>query len=293
MKSLCRLLVAVLSVIVLSMALCACRMPFPAETERLTEEIETVLDGILSGDRQLVRDRFAEETAFSDFDGVFDSWTQSLEGVEGFTLEPIGWRKAVENGVHTFEITCRVQSEIDGLLVRATMQDGKLVAFTLSAEDPEVEGGAVLVTNIVFYVLTGLSVALVVLMLIDCSRRKVNAKPLWLILIAIGHVEIYASLLSSETSFGIHIGDLIPFSELTVWQSGAFDLSVMLPVGAAVYFFMRKWLTEHYEEHGAAKEGDGRVASLQESDNHPDGHFESAEPSEDTKRETPDEDRKS
>ena len=255
MKKTVRIFVAVLAVLFAVLGMTACELPLSDEGEELTEKVQAMVDAILADDADTVRAQFSEEVDLSSFDETFASWKSLLAGFEGYGLTPTAWKKSIDNGVSSFELTCRITSGDKTLLVQAKTVEGKLVSFVFSTEDAKAEGGIAGVVSIVMYVITGLSVALVVLMVIDCARRRLNAKALWIILIVIGHLEIYATKTASDLSMGYHIGALVPFSNFAAYESGAFELSLFIPVGAIVYFFMRKWLTAKYEAPVKPDEG--------------------------------------
>lgn len=254
MKQTIRVFAALFALLTL-LCLCSCELPMPKEGEALEDVAEDVMEEILEGDPDAVRSYFSADTDLTDFDAVFAEWQTLLADVRDFELTPVGWRKNIKGGVHSFELTCRVRCAVEGLMLRVTTVEERLTGFTFYLEDPEITGGGVLVANIALWTLTGLSVALVVFMVIDCAKRKLNAKPLWLILILVGHLKLYVSTLQGRFSAGFHIGTIVPYSELTAYESGVFDLRIILPVGALVYFFLRSRLTESYEKEQAKKKG--------------------------------------
>ena len=99
----------------------------------------------------------------------------------------------------------------------------------------------------ILLILSALGIALVVLMVLDCAKRQLNAKALWIIVIALGHLKAYVNTVEEELDFGWNIGALLPYSRLILYDNGMFDFLVVLPVGALVYFFLRKWLTAKYQ----------------------------------------------
>lgn len=254
MKQTIRVFAALFALLTL-LCLCSCELPMPEEGEALEDLTEDVIEEILEGDSDAVRSYFSTDTDLTDFDAVFAEWQTLLADVRDFELMPVGWRKNIKGGIHSFELTCRVRCAVEGLMLRVTTVEGRLTGFTFYLEDPEVTGGGVLVANIALWTLTGLSVALMVFMVMDCAKRKLNAKPLWLILILLGHLKLYVSTLKGSFSGGFHIGNLVPYSELTAYESGVFDLRIILPVGALVYFFLRSRLTASYEKEQAEKKG--------------------------------------
>jgi len=76
-------------------------------------------------------------------------------------------------------------------------------------------------------------------MLIDCAKRNIKWKPLWIILILMGMFTVVIS----DSRFSVHIGlVLAEYCHLKLFTSGSFELNLALPVGAIVYFFIRKTL---------------------------------------------------
>lgn len=277
MKKTVRIFVVALAVLLLMACMTACELPLPDEGEALAETVQTMVDAIVADDADTVKAQLSEKVDLTSFDETFASWKTLLAGVDTYEFQAIGWKKSLDNGVSSFELTGRIESESGTLLVQAKTVEGELVSFVFSTEDAKTEGGIAGVVSIVMYVITGLSVALVVLMVIDCARRRLNAKALWIILILIGHLELYATKAASGLSMGFHIGAIVPFSSYTVYESGAFDWSLLIPVGAIVYFFLRKWLTAKYEapvkpvedEYVVLEEGAGTAGDAEKSENPP------------------------
>ena len=80
------------------------------------------------------------------------------------------------------------------------------------------------------------SVAFCIWMIIDCAKRKIDKKPLWIIIILLGFSITY----TLGNSVGIRFMLNFVLSISTISRD---SLSVGAPIGAIVYCIMRKKLT--------------------------------------------------
>ncbi len=98
------------------------------------------------------------------------------------------------------------------------------------------------VLGIVATVVSILFIAFTVWMIVDCARRRIRKKPLWIILIIAG-ISITLSI-GFESNISFFIGLMMQFSRVKMDLSlPGMMIRFVIPVGAIVYFFMRKQLT--------------------------------------------------
>lgn len=81
---------------------------------------------------------------------------------------------------------------------------------------------------------------------IDCLKRKVKLKPLWILLILL----VYGGglLYRTQNGMGFHAQlTLIQFSGLLLSDMGGFQLTLLFPVGSFAYLIFRKKITKEDE----------------------------------------------
>ena len=107
-------------------------------------------------------------------------------------------------------------------------------------------GPAEVSAGVMGWVFTGLGVAawgFVLWMVVDCLRRKMKHKWLWLLTILLVWMVFSLSLFQGKASIHFNFGVLIGLSRLSVFADGSRALYLYLPLGAVSYFFTRKKLT--------------------------------------------------
>ena len=83
-----------------------------------------------------------------------------------------------------------------------------------------------------------------VIMLIDCAKRRIKRKPLWILLILIGMLTLSLSYAEGQLNFNGNIGVfLFSYSYLKLFTTGAWTFRLVLPVGSILYLIFRKRLT--------------------------------------------------
>jgi len=94
----------------------------------------------------------------------------------------------------------------------------------------------------ILLLLNGVSVGLGVYALVDCARKKIKNKVLWIIILIIGFATVGATVTGTSFRMNFNLGWLTAYSALIRYGSGAVTLRLMLPVGGIVYFCMRRSL---------------------------------------------------
>lgn len=254
MKKRLALLSAVALMLVLVLSLGACDVS--EKSERATELCRQMTDAIIAGDIDAAYALVQEYHPRESFEEGFSYLQEAFEGVTTYELKMNSFKSVMDNGVGYFCAGYIVKTNLEeDILVEVAMYDGDEGLFRYSvsySRNLEASGGITSMgdANVfqwILLILSALGIALVVLMVLDCAKRQLNAKALWIIVIVLGHLKVYANTLEEELDFGWNIGALLPYSRLILYDNGAFDFLAVLPVGAVVYFFLRKWLTAKYQ----------------------------------------------
>ena len=87
-----------------------------------------------------------------------------------------------------------------------------------------------------------LEIAFILWMAIDCALRKIESKFLWISLILLGIVTLSFSYGDGSLAFDFAISFIFDYTALIGHVKDLVSLHIMLPIGAVVYFFLRKRL---------------------------------------------------
>lgn len=177
-------------------------------------------------------------------------WNQMqyvVDGAENYEIEQIGWNVNTTNGVTTSTTAHQVYFDNGKtILFRVTTQEGiegiAGIYFSDATEFLNDTETFVPTTRIVLIVYSVLAIAFCIWMLVDCIRRKIKRKPLWIILILVG---ISFTVTVGETSaFKFMIGLMLQGSSVVADPSIlSVVIKLVVPVGAIVYLCLRKKLT--------------------------------------------------
>lgn len=216
---------------------------------RNEEYTRSMLDAFMIGDQEVVLDIMGAE-AEKEFFNVYRHITKKIKGNVGYDLVLLQNHSYTEEGylVHRskYRITFSDETVYSVTVYGVEKMEG-LAYFEINLMDNEVaENLAPNGLTVGMTVLTLLGMAFAVWMIVDCVRRSMKKwhKVLWIIVIlAFGGV----SLQWYANGFYIMLNARIPLG--ISWVSligGLWKLQVMLPVGAIVYFFLRKKISARY-----------------------------------------------
>lgn len=185
----------------------------------------------------------ASEEAFAEY---WQTIRTVADGAETFFMKQIGWNINSTNGI----ITCTTahQVEFDNgrtILFRVVTREdipGLANVYFHDTTDFVTGTAYVSVVSIVLTVLSLLAIAFTVWMFVDCLRRKVKLKALWAIVTLLG----IAVTFTYGQTLGIHFSLGLIFQISSIVAEPAIlsvKLKLAVPLGAIVYFFLRKRLT--------------------------------------------------
>jgi len=191
------------------------------------------------------------------FDSAFADMINYLGDFSTFEVgEATGYNYNLQNGVSYERVTFLVDTDHKDFYIAVTQmnESAKVGGFHVTlveALSPSYTGTVTTMSGanaVQWGVLIG-GLALLgfaIWMLVDCARRKIRKKVLWLLLIIFGFLSLSVSL-GDMMNFSFNIGFFLSTSALRIYSNGAITLSLVIPVGAIVYFFLRKKLTRSAE----------------------------------------------
>lgn len=227
------------------------------ETERgrkIQGQCEQVIDAMLDKNVNTAYALFTAETDKTAFTGQFPVLCTYLEEVETYQLKQIGWYVSRKNGRSYYQATFEMKTNAGLFRIIGTEVDGLngLYDFQLQLEsqfNPKFTGTITTMAGAnafqwVLFVLSLVMFLFVVITAVDCSRRKMKYKPLWLILTLAAMVTFTLTLSDGNLSAHFGVGILFPYNYLALYETGAFAFRLMVPIGAIIYWLVRRPMTK-------------------------------------------------
>ncbi len=218
------------------------------ENEHARELTETFLDAAFANDLEAAYAVMTPETDKESFSQVFPKIASLFESAESYTLKQTGWYTTLKNGVQTTTMTYSAETNEEKIfIVQSSLTEGYEGLTWINFNDTEwvtKKAASFAPLNIGLIVFSVLAIAFSVWMLIDCIKRKIAKKPLWIILILLG-VNLSLTLSAEKINFNWAIGLFCKLSGVNanIYQN-LLTISVLIPVGAIVYFIVRKHITK-------------------------------------------------
>lgn len=205
------------------------------------------MDHVLQNDYDGAYAMVKETVTEADFGAYWTTIVPAAEGAEHYEMTQTGWNLSTENGRSLTSTTYEV--ELDNsrtvLLRVVTAEDIEGIAgihFSDVTDFLTSTAKYLPTLRVVMGVFSGLALLFMILMLVDCLRRKMRYKVLWIILIlcGIGVTFSVGEGFSSEFFAGL----MIEASTATAdpWLR-AVEVRLMVPMGAVLYLFLRKKFT--------------------------------------------------
>jgi hypothetical protein len=251
------------ALLVLTLLFCGCDIKEDVKTQReLSEKILSfVIDDDFNGAYALVRSVGTE----ADFTPVWDEMRTTLKDSMSYELKTNGWKSSVNNGTKLTQVSFEVTTDNGKTcyITVTTYDDGSIAGLHFLDSTDFIESTAyVPVVNAVLKVISLAFMAFTVWMFVDVLRRRMNRKVIWVLLTLI-HAGI--SLVTGPSQFNIKFNFKIAIglSGITAYNSSlAVATSVLLPVGAIIYFFVRKKLTAQFDAENQAETENGQHKNI-------------------------------
>ena len=226
-----------------SLLFCSCSK-FKESNAELEALGRAFVDSIIADDYDTAYSYVSQVADEETFKELYDNVRELLDGETEYTLKLTGWKGTVVEGASTHTIAYTM-TLANGERLQVTFAQTQgiegLSAFYIAPDSNSKASG---VLNVIAEMLIGiLSIAVIiftVLMIVDCAKRKIKLKALWVIIILLG-ISLGITLGGSDLSLNGFIGLMVSMSKISIAQGG-FSVKLMIPVGAIVYFFLRKKL---------------------------------------------------
>ena len=225
------------------------------ENSRLRSTTEAMLDALVAEDHQGAYKLVSHICSQEEFQTAYAQMRQVLGDVKAYELQLlyISSDTNITNGQKTSTVSSIYKiTTSNGMVVANVRMDDRmgLTAFYLTPYEMTDyfftgtlghmrDADAV---QWILLLLNGVPVGLGVYALVDCARKKIKNKALWIIILVIGFATVGATVTGTSFRMNFNLGWLTAYSALIRYGSGAVTLRLMLPVGGIVYFCMRRSL---------------------------------------------------
>ena len=232
---------------ILSLALLLGGCTIKEDSEESLAFCKTFLDYVIQNDYDAAYAMASHVASEDDFSAVWNEMRNVLQNSKSYEIQQTGWYKNTTDGVTTTEVLFEVVSD-DGKVcqIRIYTTDGvegiSGLHFLDSTEFVQ-KTAFIPILNIFLGIFSLACLAFGIWMFVDCLKRKLRYKILWAIITWI-YAGISLTVGATGMNFTSHFLFLIPITKISSNPSTlAITASVFVPLGAIVYFFMRKRLT--------------------------------------------------
>ena len=217
-----------------------------------TELADQFVTHVINGDYNSAYGMVSASAGESEFREYWEMIRTVADGSKSYKMEQIGWNINSTNGVTTN--TTAHQVYLDNgktVLLRVVTQENVEgiagIHFSDVTDFLQRTDRVVPVVNIVLIVVSVLTYAFAGWMLVDCIRRKIKYKAVWIILILA--CVSFTLTIGDQGGFNFMVGLILQRNSI-VADPGLRSVvtKIVGPVGALVYLFVRKKITVNPEE---------------------------------------------
>ena len=188
-----------------------------------------------------------------EFQPLWNQMREVLKNSESYELQQKNWYKNWNNGVTTTQVLFEISTN-DGKICQMLIYtgdgiDGIAGLNFLDSTDFVNQTDALGTVNIFLIIFSVLSFVFSAWMFIDCLKRRPNRKILWAIL-TLCYVGGSLTTSASEFSVNFRVSLLCALTNISADRTAlAVTAAAFLPLGAIIYFFIRKRLTPPKKEN--------------------------------------------
>lgn len=222
-----------------------------AETgaDQLTRQF---IDGLFADDLPLSHAAMVQEVTLPMMQEAFAPMRGLLpEEADSYALTPTHWSMKTDNGrtSHTFQFLLTAAER--QYIVEAQLLQGHPGLYNIhlqeidpdAAPQPAASQGSSVLWDVLSLLLTVATFALLIWALVDCLKRNLRRRWLWLLLILFGSVLLSIVAANTRLNFGFRLGLFLSMSRIAL-SAGSFGAKVIVPVGAIVYLSLRHRITQ-------------------------------------------------
>lgn len=225
-----------------------------AENPQIRQHTTTMIDALIANDLDSAYDLVSNLTTKAEFAQVFAKMEAFLSDANTYelTMLSINVSSKLSGGQNTQTtsvvykmVTDTDQTVIVSILTRG--QDHVLQSFYLTPyeltdyyytgtidkmQKASIGQWLLLLSNL-------LSIGIAVFAVVDCARRPIKKKALWIAAIVLGFIALGATIGTNGFRFNFNFGWITAYTCLIRYGTGTVALRLMLPLGAIAYFLSR------------------------------------------------------
>lgn len=225
------------------------------ENPELRKNTETMLDALIADDLPTAYALVSQICTEEDFKPLFAQMRELLGDVDTYQLKllSIHANSNIKNGEKTDTVSATYEmTAADSRLIINVRTDSRtgFNAFYLTPYEytdyhhtgtlENMKGATGMQWILLLLNLVGIGFA--VYAIVDCCRQKLPQKVLWILLLCLSFVSVGATLSATGFRLNFNVGWLMAYSAMIRYGSGTVVIRLLLPVGAIVYFSMRRSL---------------------------------------------------
>lgn len=197
------------------------------------------IDSIIADDYDTAFSFFAD-TDKASFDDFYSRMRSQLEGVRSYTLDYTSSSRKIENGVSYYYFTFELIADGTAFSIE-TYFDQKDKLHTVNfLPKTALSSREIKPYKMVTSAFSLAAIGFCVWMVVDCAKRNVRKKALWILLILAGFA--FTVTFGYKFDIGFSFVLALPISSVSS-DSLCTSLRVALPLGAIIYCMLRKRIT--------------------------------------------------
>ncbi len=236
-----KLILVICAILSLLVLFCSCTVQKDSEESRVF--CETMLDYVIQNDYEAAKKLFDPNSA-EEFSQYWNLVRDALKDSKSFELQQKSWYKNRTDGVTTTRVIFEVITDNGKICQMVTYTEDGIVTrigFIDSTEFIQ-KTEFVKIVNVFLVIFSLLCFVFSIWMLVDCLKRRLKGKILWALLTL-----CYCGIsLTTDTAVFDFEFIILMFGRSSISANRitlTVAVTVFLPIGAIVYFFMRKRLT--------------------------------------------------
>lgn len=218
------------------------------DDDQVRTHVVGAIDALIAGDFMALRAHINEQVPGDTLNEFFAELSSGLSGVDSYELKAVNKKIGVQNSLEYVAVLYVMTTDDMVLEVDAAILKGQSGLASLHInqieEQPEPELAPKGILHWCFIGIGIFGVIFTVWMVVDCIRRKMKRKWLWLPLILLGVMLLTLTMKDGSVNFRFNVGLFLGMTGLETFTTGGFRATINLPLAAIVYFFKRKDLTQ-------------------------------------------------
>ena len=254
------------ALLILALTFCGCDIDIKEDVKTQKQLCEKMIDRVIENDAEGAYALVSDVGTKEEFLPVWEEMRGALKESKSYEIKATGWKTNINNGNEITQVTLEVTTD-DGKTCQftvTTLGDGSVAGLHFLDSTDFIESTSyVPAVKIVLMLISLAFAAFSVWMFVDAIRRRMKRK-VWWVLLTLVHAGI--TLVTGPSQFNIKFNVKLVFglSDVAVYNSSlAVAIGIFIPVGAIIYFFMRKKLSAKYKAQEQTEETENAQETAQ------------------------------